>query len=581
MPRPASVAVGGYYPTPAELIPDIAGLIDSSPALEFKTTHYDKTWGDYLFLDPCAGDGSALFDLIRAMFLPNNPSGNLHQLSRGNGPTVKAIACEMERGRFKALEKKLPAVMGQNSHQSKAVYADAFNLVLGNDYSTKGANVLYLNPPYDFDRLHGRLEQRFLARFTQALILGEGLLLFVVPYYALAASASFLAQNYEKIACYRFPDDAFESFKQVVLVARRVSSVLKLPVEGKSRAELQILGWAEDASTIPVLPNRDEVTFGYRHPLHSHSHGGLSNVEVAGVDLEALTNTARPWQVGACSRGDSTRLKIVSESGLDKDYSDFIGQPYPVAMPPKPTHIALALTVGAFNGKRIEPNSGTDAPPILLKGVFKKELVTYEEVKNKDGDVTGRKQLEAPQLTITALCLNTFTYHEIKPVSAENPTPTGSTNIGEMNVLDILTFYSQALSRLMAEQFPPLHHPAKPEQALHLAEAGRKPFQAQSQAVQGLLKLLGRGINPFLIGEVGTGKTTMALLTAWAMSEANYRSTVAQLRAQEVLTTPLRPVKNTLVVCPPHLLSTWKSQVEAVLPGAKVVIVESLADLPG
>jgi len=176
MPRPASIAVGGYYPTPAELIPDIAGLLDSSPALEFKTSHYGKMWGDYLFLDPCAGDGSALFDLIRAMFLPNNPSGNLNHFSRGNGPTVKVIACEMERGRFKALEKKLPAVMGQNSHQSKAVHADAFNLVLGNDYSTKGANVLYLNPPYDFDRVHGRLEQRFLARFTQALIPGKGCL---------------------------------------------------------------------------------------------------------------------------------------------------------------------------------------------------------------------------------------------------------------------------------------------------------------------------------------------------------------------------------------------------------------------
>ncbi|MBZ0111387.1 MAG: DUF6094 domain-containing protein, partial [Thermoanaerobaculia bacterium] len=76
----------------------------------------------------------------------------------------------------------------------------------------------FLNPPYDTDREHRRLEQRFLARFTDALAPG-GALVFVVPHAALAASAELLASRYARIGVWRFPDPDFAAFKQVVVVA--------------------------------------------------------------------------------------------------------------------------------------------------------------------------------------------------------------------------------------------------------------------------------------------------------------------------------------------------------------------------
>src|SRR5262249_3953515 len=157
------------------------------------------------------------------------------------------------------------------------------------------------------------------------------------------------------------------------------------------------------------------------------------------------------------------------------------------AMPPKPAHIAMALASGVFNGKRLDPNPAAplSVPSIMAKGVFRRELQTVEEKRNKAGDVTGLLQIEQPELIVTVVSLADYHYYEIRPGTL----PSGQPDLTQMNVADLIVYYSQSLAQLMSEQFPALHHPANPNHQLSLPKLGRTPFTAQAQAVMAALKL--------------------------------------------------------------------------------------------
>src|SRR5690606_18155275 len=134
------------------------------------------------------------------------------------------FAVEMEKTRHEALKKNLSEACGYSSAQ-KALHGDAFRVDFRGE---RLATLLYLNPPYDTDPEHGRLEEKFLSRFTAALDPG-GVLVFLVPFYALKASAQTLATDYEDVSCYRFPDEDFEGYKQVALFAVKRSTPLWSP----------------------------------------------------------------------------------------------------------------------------------------------------------------------------------------------------------------------------------------------------------------------------------------------------------------------------------------------------------------
>ena len=57
-------------------------------------------------------------------------------------------------------------------------------------------------------------------------------------------------------------------------------------------------------------------------------------------------------------------------------------------MPPRPAHIALALSAGMLNGKRLAPNR-PGLPPLLVKGSLRRDFRVVEEKFNKEGIRTG------------------------------------------------------------------------------------------------------------------------------------------------------------------------------------------------
>jgi hypothetical protein len=524
MARPQSIALGGYFPTPSALLPSLASLVSFAPQD-----------GVHVLVDPCAGDGTAIASLRRNWFGESDREASIY-------------AVELEEQRAK--DQRLHLGLFSASQRDISLHCDAFHVEIT---PQDGASFLYLNPPYDFDKVHGRLEQRFLDRWTAALLPGHGVLMFLVPFYALRASAGFLARNYQDIRAWRFPEASFKEFQQCVLVARRRSA----PVLDNPLDERRIERWAADSGAMPELREYSEAAFRVYA-----DRAGLE-LEKVSLDVQGLLTGFRPWH----------RAGFV---GLDRGVQDMIGAKFPVAQPPRPAHIALALSVGTLNGKKLKPNH-PGLPPILVKGSFRRDFQILEERFNKDGEKTGSITVQRPRLTLTVLRLDLLEFLELRPGAA----PSGATDLADFNSADLVAHYGESLGHLMREQFPAVHDPANPAHHMELPPLDRAPYQIQRSAIVTALKLLAMGESPQAIAEVGTGKSTVALSIVGALSPLHFRATVGELRRLGFDTSRLNPVGRTLIICPPHLLKSWQDQAAAVLPQHRVIIVERIADLHG
>jgi len=149
-------------------------------------------------LDPCAGDGEAILalrDHWRSQWDPEDYS----PWQRPVTPSV--VVCELEAERARTLKAAIDPELGD-----VAYHADAFRLHSAEEGSAR-ATVLFLNPPYDTDPEYGRLEHRFLVRFTRWLHPGAGILLFLIPGQALGACTHYLMSQFLELSAYRLPDE--------------------------------------------------------------------------------------------------------------------------------------------------------------------------------------------------------------------------------------------------------------------------------------------------------------------------------------------------------------------------------------
>src|ERR1700686_4831232 len=117
MARPESIALGGYFPSPAALLPSLASLVSFEPQDEV-----------HVLVDPCAGDGAAITALRRHWFLRPDKDAVIH-------------AVELEEQRAKDLRQQLRLYGSSNSDVS--LHCDAFHVDIT---AREGASVLFLNP---------------------------------------------------------------------------------------------------------------------------------------------------------------------------------------------------------------------------------------------------------------------------------------------------------------------------------------------------------------------------------------------------------------------------------------------------
>ena len=568
MARIESQAVAGYYATPLHLTGPISALVT------FPDVSEKKTPSRYHVMDPCAGDGAALYALIvnwfgadwreRGRYRNGVEKGLIH---------VRPSFVEMEQTRFEALRARERKEAGYGT-LTDLVHGDALTLnwvpgVYGTD--PPGMNVLFLNPPYEPDPVHGRMEHAFLLKFADVPVAGDGVLLFVVPFYALKASARLISCKYEDVRCYRFPDPDFDAYKQVVLCGRR----RKFPLDDPDRdLEKQILAWSRSVEGLPTLGAEAGL-----YPLREQS-AGLGALKTMALNVSAVLDRVDPSSLG--------------QSGYDRTVEEMTTRVFPLGMRPREAHIAAAMGAGVFNGVRItasELGSDHDHGPLLLKAVFTKDWLKVEEKKNKKGETTAVVEQQQPKLNVVVLRLDTSEFAILKNTDQ----PTMRKGLSEWSIADLLLRYGKSLIEAMDRACPALHDPRRKGEALVLPKTLRTPFAAQSEAIQAAVKIAFTGESPYGLGEIGSGKTTLATALLWALAAQNYESTwQSVVRAEQardknlgslsrafgrVRKTAIRPVRAALVLCPPHLLKSWQDQCQAVIPGATVVVIREPADL--
>lgn len=517
MARLESQAVAGYFPTPERMVRLIADHLKPEDESEVRVC------------DPCAGDGAAVFLLCTLL-----------------GVRTSVYACELEQGRYEVL------VQSNNEHQGwnyreRMLHGDAFRVM----FEQPWCGLLYLNPPYDTDPEHGRLEQRFLERFHGVLVEG-GVLAFVVPHYALTASAELLALDYDELECYRFPEPEVSAYKQVVLFARRVDSRF----EPDRKLLRKIERWASPEG-FAVLPELGESPKPIRVP--SGEYIATKNWQMRPIDMAALLAKARPW----CTSSRGGQLEklsgVLPELGVD----ELMFRRFPVATAPRPAHIAAGIASGLFNGCRVRAKK-RGLPDLLVKGVFEREYVTVEEKTDRGGMTSSVVQVQQPKLVVVVLDLSSGRYHELKPGALLEFTQgngTESATLEGMSLEGLLEHYGPDLLRVMNEQCPVIYNPERDRAGLPLAPLVRELFDAQADAARAILKLLGgasakpyqrRGKAAILLGEIGVGKTSVVLSVASSFA------------------------RRVLVMCPPHLLDSWTNETHAVVPGAQVRVLSTV-----
>ncbi len=216
MSRLESQAKAHYFPTPPEVVARVAALIRSA-------SHSGRS--AIRLLDPCCGTGAALRQLVQTV---------------GD----ESYGIEIADDRYVEAHTLLDHVL-HASAQSVRIANGAFSC-------------LFLNPPYDYDDEAKRLEHAFLTTMTRALCPG-GLLVFIVPQRRLAVSARYLAGHYHDLTCYRFPDDLYEAFQQVVLFGVKRQEPVSDP-----ETHASVTAWSD--APLPALPLAGDARGRYALP---------------------------------------------------------------------------------------------------------------------------------------------------------------------------------------------------------------------------------------------------------------------------------------------------------------------------
>ena len=118
MSRPESQALGGFFKTQDEVRP----LINRRFVVQFEP-------GDYCVVDPCAGEGEAVADLVNAVFGTRGTAGYAPKKgTRAEGVEVSIIAVELEMERKTKCDSAMCSVV--NYSQTEVLHGDGFGRVV-------------------------------------------------------------------------------------------------------------------------------------------------------------------------------------------------------------------------------------------------------------------------------------------------------------------------------------------------------------------------------------------------------------------------------------------------------------------
>ncbi len=451
----------------------------------------------------------------------NGVGGKLLDACCGEGiaAATMAAACELESYGVELDLERANAASLRLDH----VIADDIDMV---KIAREAFELLWLNPPYDV--VQGkRLEHKFLTHCTQFLA-PDGLLIYIVPQYAINAKiAGYLARWYHTLRAFRFPDPEFADYKQIVVFGIKREAAC----DDAQEQEQSLYNVCQRG--LPLLaetPNEDE-TYSLPPPR------AISDFYFYAKNLSPEELIVAVKQSGVCNTA-SWRENFDPATELDS---------FRPLMPLKEGHLISIIAAGHVQNIRLE----RDGERILVKGRTYKDQVENEDEESER--VTDRFVTE---LMILDLEQGEFTrIDDTRKLAA----------FGEKwNVI--------LLQRVM-DSFPPIYNmdyekalpPEKVARLNALSPRRRLPrrnvcglFEAQKHVAAALYFYLQREKCAALVGEMSVGKTSIGTALAALMGEQ------------------ANPV---FVMCPAHLVDKWQREIQEILPGAYVEIVERISDV--
>ena len=318
--RLAAQAKGGFYPTPPKVIDRVSRLL-------YGVRGRPRNADTLRILDPCCGAGEALAQLASLL---------------RDRSAVPVETCGVELHRDRAEQAALAL--------DRALACDLFATSIANN----AFSVLFVNPPYDWDREDKRVEHSFLTHCTRYLV-GGGLLIFIVPRQRLAVSARYLSSHYRDLRCWAFPNPEREAFDQVVLLGRRKSEPSPDP-----HSEGQVREW----------------TFGEPEELYGRPYPVYDPPVVPAGDILFATRTVDPLAAAAEARKSGLWH---SQEVRDSLWPTLDSRTRPL-MPLRRGHLAMLVAAGFLDNLVLE----ADGRRILVKGRTSKEMVLVEETENTE-----------------------------------------------------------------------------------------------------------------------------------------------------------------------------------------------------
>lgn len=329
MARLASESKGGFYPTPEDEMRRVCGFL----SIDLGTTA--------AILDPCAGEGDALKMLSDSL--------------RDQGGNVTSYGIEIEETRAKKCREVL-------DHTVKCPYETA-------RATPKAFSLLWLNPPYN-EKEGERIEVNFLRDLTDPIagkLMDGGILGYCIPQYVLAAATPVLAARFDNLAVYRFSDESFPVYHQIVVFGVRRAKA-RLGAENKAiRDRLK----AMSTDDLPVLAPAEVYKLPPQEKKISF-RGALNDPMEVAKDLPSSSL----WE-------ESKYLLFPFRE------RSVLKQPI---LPMKPAHDAIAIAAGAIGG-----NLGGHLLVGTTKKVTDKEFVPMEK---------GTKEIEIDKHITTIRVFN-------------------------------------------------------------------------------------------------------------------------------------------------------------------------------
>ncbi|MGB9803106.1 DUF6094 domain-containing protein [Desulfofundulus sp.] len=315
MARLASEAKGGYYPTPLKEMELVCKKLKIEPGTKAN------------IIDPCAGEGDALKMVSDHLEL--------------EGGSIVTYGIEIEATRAEECRSKLDRVV-RCGYEEARVTPRAFSF-------------MWLNPPYN-ERDGERAEVAFLRDLTDPVsgkLMSGGVLGYCIPQHVLAHAAPVLAARFDGLAVYRFTDENFPVFRQVVVFGVRRAGARR----GSEAREIR--EWLKELSRaggLPVLDADDGVT--YLVP------------ESPAVKITFRGSVTDPLEVAR----DIVRSPVWEEIKYLLPVPRKVSSLRPPVLPLKPAHDAVAIAAGAIGG-----NMGTHFLVGMTKKVVDRQVIPEEK----------------------------------------------------------------------------------------------------------------------------------------------------------------------------------------------------------